>query len=206
VYPGHTLHYAPETLPPVCAETLFDAGYTGETLVFDLGCGRGEFIVGQAAERPGELFVGIDYHQKSIWDGVNRAVRVGAENVRFMRGDLRLILRKVPDESVHEVYMLFPPTASIRRNRSADPLPTATLEQIHRMMITGAPFHFVSDHAEYFEERGMIERSELFDVAMFSKGFEGGQTRFQAFWEQFEIESLRLECHRRHGDHRENSR
>lgn len=197
VYSSHTLHFAPETLPPVSAKTLFSADHVGETLVFDLGCGRGEFIVGQAAVRPDELFVGIDYHQKSIWDGVNRAIRAGAENVRFIRGDLRRILRKVPDETVHEAYMLFPPTSSIRRNRNADPLPIETLEQIHRVMKTGAPFHFVSDHAEYFAwKRGLIEDSKLFEVAAFSKGIEGGQTRFQAFWEQFEIESLRLECHK----------
>jgi tRNA G46 methylase TrmB len=198
VYPSKDLHFAPETLPPLSAESLFGAGRAGETMVFDLGCGRGEFIVRQAAERPDELFVGIDYHQKSIWDGINRAVRAGAENVRFVRADLRRVLHKVPDESVHEAYMLFPPTASIRRKRNSDPFPVETLEQLHRIMVVGASFHFVSDHEAYFAwKRDMIERAGLFDMAAFSKGFEGGQTRFQRLWERFEIESLRLECHKK---------
>jgi tRNA G46 methylase TrmB len=197
-YHSKDLHFTPESLPPISAESLFGADHAGETLVIDLGCGRGEFIVEQAAERPDELFVGIDYHQKSIWDGINRALKAGVENVRFVQADLRRVLQKVPDETVHEAYMLFPPTASIRRKRSSDPLPIETLEQIHRIMMVDAPFHFVSDHEGYFRwKRRMIERFDGFDVAAFSKGFEGGQTRFQRLWERFEIESLRLECHKK---------
>jgi tRNA G46 methylase TrmB len=177
VYPGKELHFAPETLPPLSAETLFGAERTGETLVFDLGCGRGEFIVGQAVERPDKLFVGIDYHQKSIWDGINRAIRAGADNVRFVRADLRRVLHKAPDESVHEAYMLFPPTASISRKRNSDPFPVETLEQLHRVLVVGAPFHLVSDHEGYFGwKRGMIERAGLFDVAVFSKAARRGSS------------------------------
>ena len=198
VYTGKELYHAPETLPPLSAASLFGADHVGQTLVIDLGCGRGEFIVGQAAARPDELFVGIDFHQKSIWDGIRRAVKVGAQNVRFVRADVRRVLQLVPIASVHEAYLLFPPTASIRRKRNTDPFPPETLEQIHRMLAVGAPFHFVSDHAGYFAwKRGMIEHSGLFEVAAFSKGFEGGQTRFQRLWERFEIESLRLECRKK---------
>ena len=91
--------------------------------------------------------------------------------------------------------MLFPPTASIlAAKRKSDPLPDKTLHEIHRVLAPGASFHFVSDHEDYFEwKRGLIAESGLFEIVTLQRGFEGGQTRFQRFWEQFEIESLRLE-------------
>jgi tRNA G46 methylase TrmB len=116
--------------------------------------------------------------------------------VRFIKADLRLAFRIVPDESVSQVTMLFPPTASVNPpKRKSDPLPETALRHIHRVLEPGESFHFVSDHPDYFVwKRAMIEDSGLFEVVLVQRGFEGGQTRFQRIWENFEIESLRLEC------------
>jgi tRNA (guanine-N7-)-methyltransferase len=191
LYDPKDLHYRPDTVPPIAA--LFGQD---RPLALDLGCGRGEFLVRQAAERPATDFAGIDWHIKSLWDAVNRAEQAGLDNVRFIKTDLRLAFNIVPDESVSEVHMLFPPTSSIEPpKRKLDPLPEQTLRAIHRILLPGGPFHFVSDHAGYFEwKRALIEQAGLFEVVLIRRGFEGGQTRFQRIWENFEIESLRLEC------------
>lgn len=197
-YPPKTLHFQPESLPPLTAGELFGADSTGRSLVLDLGCGRGEFVIEQALARPGELFAGIDYHQKSIWAAIHHAAKEKAENVRFIHADLRRVLIKVPDATVEEAFMLFPPTASIRRKRGSDPFPEDVLRQIYRVLVPGASFHFVSDHEGYFNwKRRMIEHSALFEVTALSRGFEGGQTRFQRYWEKLAIESKRLKCRKR---------
>jgi tRNA (guanine-N7-)-methyltransferase len=193
VYDPKDLYYRPATVPPITSAALFTNDHP---LALDLGCGRGEFVVQQAASRPAVNFVGIDLHIKSLWDAVNRAEQAKLANTRFIKADLRLVLNIVPDESVSEVTMLFPPTASINApKRKSDPLPETTLRAIHRVLEPGAPFHFVSDHAEYFAwKRRMIESSGLFEIVSLQRRFEGGQTRFQRIWENFEFESLRLEC------------
>ncbi len=118
-YASKTLYWQPETLPPLTATELFGAEFADQPMVFDLGCGRGEFVIQQAQERPDELFVGLDYHQKSIWWAIHRAHRAKVENVRFVRADFRRVLSKAPDAVVSEAFMLFPPTASIRRTASS---------------------------------------------------------------------------------------
>ncbi len=196
VYDPKNLYYRPATVTPVTSAALFGNDHP---LALDLGCGRGEFVVQQASDRPDVNFVGIDRHIKSLWDGVNRAERTRLANVRFIKADVRLIFNIVPDESVSEVTMLFPPTSSITAaKRKSDPLPEDVLREIHRALAPGAPFHFVSDHADYFTwKHAMIAESQLFEIVLVQSGFEGGQTRFQRIWETFEIESRRLECRKR---------
>jgi tRNA (guanine-N7-)-methyltransferase len=191
VFDPKDLYYRPDTVPSIPA--LFSRA---QPLALDLGCGRGEFLVRQAAARQEINFAGIDWHLKSLWDGVNRAHAAGLDNVRFIKADLRLAFFIVPDQSVSLVTMLFPPTSSINPpKRKSDPLPETALRHIHRVLKPGESFHFVSDHPDYFAwKRAMIEDFGLFEVVLVQRGFEGGQTRFQRIWENFEIESLRLEC------------
>jgi hypothetical protein len=103
---------------------------------------------------------------------------------------------------VSEITMLFPPTSSIiAARRKSDPLPEEVLRAIHRALEPGAPFHFVSDHADYFAwKHAMIAESGLFEIVLVQRGFEGGRTRFQRIWEEFQVESRRLECRKRAGD------
>jgi tRNA (guanine-N7-)-methyltransferase len=199
VYNPKDLYYRPATVTPVTSAALFGNDHP---LALDLGCGRGEFVVGQAIDHPDVNFVGIDRHIKSLWDGVNRAESAELANVRFIKADVRLIFNIVPDESVSEITMLFPPTASIiAAKRKSDPLPEGVLLEIHRALEPRAAFHFVSDHADYFAwKETMIAESGLFEIVLVQRGFEGGRTRFQRIWEEFQVESRRLECRKRSGD------
>jgi tRNA (guanine-N7-)-methyltransferase len=195
-YDPKDLYYRPATVTPVTSSALFDSAHP---LVLDLGCGRGEFVVRQAIDHPDTNFVGIDRHIKSLWYGIKRAEQGDLPNVRFIKADVRLIFNVVPDESVSEITMLFPPTSSITAaKRKSDPLPEDVIRAVYRALKPGAPFHFVSDHADYFAwKHAMIAESGLFDIILEQHGFEGGQTRFQRIWETFEIESRRLECRKR---------
>jgi tRNA (guanine-N7-)-methyltransferase len=195
-YDPKDLYYRPATVTPITSAALFGNDHP---LALDLGCGRGEFVGGQAVDHPDVNFVGIDRHIKSLWDGVNRAESAALANVCFIKADVRLIFNIVPDASVSEITMLFPPTSSIiAAKRKSDPLPEEVLLEIHRVLEPGAPFHFVSDHADYFARKeAMIAESGLFEIVLVQRGFEGGRTRFQRIWEEFEIESRRLECRKR---------
>lgn len=188
-YDGRDLHFRPGSLEPITSQTLF--GVDGP-LVFDLGCGRGEFVVGQAQRRPAEYFVGMDWHQKSVWDAVNRAERADLDNLRIVKADFRLALKIVPDESASEVYVLFPPPLLKASKRGRDPLRAPVIPHIHRVLQPSGYFHFVTDDADYFAaKRDLIAGDGLFVLESTSQQIEGGQTRFQRFWEGFDIRSNR---------------
>jgi tRNA (guanine-N7-)-methyltransferase len=192
VYEPRDLYHRPQTLPPITSATLFG---NDRPLVLDLGCGRGEFVVAQAVQRPDENFAGLDWHLKSVWDAVNRAQLAGLDNVRFLKTDFRLAMPLVPNQSVREAYMLFPPPVLAHKRRSGDLLTHAMLRQIHRVLAADGLFHFVTDQPAYFElKQALMEQSGLFTILVASQAIEGGLTRYQQFWERFQIESRRLEC------------
>ncbi len=194
-YKSETLHFAPDSLPPITARELFGVD---APLVFDLGCGRGDFLVNAAAARPDQYFVGFDYHWKSLWKSIEQVRAAGLDNVRFIRADFRRALVRVPDRSVSAIYLLFPPPATFYNKPKADTLTPALLAAYHRVLMPGASFHFVTDNAPYFEEKlALFETCDLFDVVHTARRFEGGQTWFQRFWESRDIQSRRLEAHRR---------
>ncbi len=188
-YSGRNLHFRPAELPPITSEELFGVS---APLVLDLGCGRGEFLTRQAQQRPSDCFVGFDWHRKSIWDAINRAEAAGVDNVRFVQADFRQALRLVPENAAAEVHMLFPPPILKRSKRKQDPLTERALRELHRVLAVGGLFHFVTDSEPYFRLKlAMIAQSDLFELETEAHGFEGGQTRFQRFWEQFNIPTHR---------------
>ena len=194
VYKGRDLHYHRHTLPPISAETLFGVS---APLVLDLGCGRGEFLVEQAQAQPERYFAGFEWHIKSVWDAANRAHAAGLDNVCIVRADLRLALAIVPDSAADEVLMLFPPPKLASNERKDDLLSGSILRHIHRVLLPGGLFHFVTDHAAYFAaKRALIEGSGLFALQGESSAFEGGLTRFQRMWEGMDVASQRLACRR----------
>lgn len=199
IYAGRDLYHRPEELPPITSQTLFGVD---APMVFDLGCGRGEFVVGQAEARPDEFFVGFDWHVKSIWDGVNRAVQTGVENVRFIKADFRQALGLVPESAVSEVYLLFPPPIMEYGKRNRDSLMEASLRAIHRVLEPEGWFHFMTDGAAYFQLKlTMIAWTGLFEVVhTTSDPFEDAHTRFQRIWERFDVQANRAACQKRNPD------
>ncbi|NDJ75516.1 MAG: methyltransferase domain-containing protein [Chloroflexi bacterium] len=187
VYDSKDLHQHPDDLPPISPQGLFGSA---EPLVFDLGCGRGEFLVARALDQPEQNFVGFDWHWKSVWDAVNRAHAADLDNILFLRTDFRRALSIVPDRSVREGFLLFPPPGLKHSKRQQDPLPADTIRHIFRVLLPDGPFHFITDHPDFFAVKtDLIAATGLFEQQRTAHQFEGGQTRFQEFWERRNVQS-----------------
>lgn len=196
-YNSKDLYHHFDQQPPISAPSLFG---NERPMAFDLGCGRGEFIAARAADHPDLNFVGFDWHQKSIWKAIENVQKAGVENVRFVRADFRRVLPLVPEETVAVAYLLFPPPVMEYKRRKKDVIIDSSLREIHRVLMPDSLLHFVTDSPEYFEtKKTLIEESGLFEIVTMSQELEGGITRFQRFWESFEIESNRLACRKLSG-------
>ena len=92
-YDGATLYHTPKRLPDVTSASLFG---NIRPLILDLGCGRGEFLIGQAQRHPEHNYAGLDFQRKYLYDAVNSADALDLDNLLFLRVDLRQALVKVP--------------------------------------------------------------------------------------------------------------
>lgn len=190
-YTNRELHFSSDSLPAISPDVIFG---DSAPMVVELGCGRGDFLIAEAQNNPDIHYLGFDLHWKSLWDCVNKASAKTLENIRFFRADIRRALFKIPDGCVCEVLMLFPPPIMKENRLDREILSRAVFEHIHRILIEGASFHFVTDDPEYFDKKvGMIDATGWFEKVFTSKQIEGGITAFQRRWERYGTESLRVE-------------
>ena len=74
-------------------------------LVLELGCGKGEYSVGLAAQFPEKNFVGIDLKGARFWRGAKTAVDDGLDNVAFVRTQIELIDYIFDANEVDEIWI-----------------------------------------------------------------------------------------------------
>lgn len=191
MYRGDLIVNSPEHLTDIDSQNYFG---NDRPLYLDLGCGRGEFTVQQASENPQRNFIGIDHHRKSLYDAVSKAAEEGIDNVHFIKGDLRWILKKCPDTSAEEAYLLFPSPHTRRKHVSKDYLMTPFFEHLHRILTPGARIHLVTDHEEFFHNKTRaIAEMDLFTLVEKTESFEGGITWYQKIWENHGLKTHRAE-------------
>ena len=78
------------------------------SLVLELGCGKGEYTVGLAKQFPDKNFLGVDIKGNRMWVGAKQAIRDKLENVGFLRTRIELIESFFGMEEVDEIWITFP--------------------------------------------------------------------------------------------------
>lgn len=185
------VYHHPEQVTAVTSEALFG---DKRPLIIDLGCGRGEFTVAQAALHPNINYVGIDTHAKSLYVCIKRAAAQQLENVKFLRLDNLNALIRMETSSISEAYLLFPPPVLKEKYLHKDVITNSFISEIQRILQPAGKFHFVTDIKPYFEQKvALINRYNHLTLLGQSQGIEGGLTRFQKLWEGFGELSLRAE-------------
>lgn len=78
------------------------------SLVLELGCGKGEYSIGLAKKFPNKNFIGIDIKGARFWRGAKTAVEEGIINVAFLRMQIELIQYAFAEGEVDEIWITFP--------------------------------------------------------------------------------------------------
>lgn len=186
IYSGKQLYHNPETVAPLDGQELFSDD-TG--LSWDYGCGRGERIIELASQNPGERYVGVDLHYRSLALGIRAAASAELDNVQFIRADASLLAPFIPGKSAVATSVMFPAPLPNKQG-GFDGMPSQKLTQnIHRTLEKdGSPFEFSSDSAPYFNYRmRQIGSLGLFSCTPEELGVSldaaSHPTRYQKIWE-----------------------
>lgn len=87
-------------------------------LVLELGCGKGEYSVGQAEMDPDRNYIGVDIKGARIWKGAKTAHEKELDNVAFLRTRIEFIESFFAPGEVDEIWVTFPdPQLKRRRNK-----------------------------------------------------------------------------------------
>ncbi len=88
----------------------------GNSIVLELGCGKGEYTTGMAAIMPERNFIGIDIKGARIWRGAKAALENELSNVLFIRTRVEFLNSFFDEDEIDEIWLTFPDPHEKRRN------------------------------------------------------------------------------------------
>lgn len=117
----------------------------------ELGCGKGRFTAGTAAEHPDVLFIAIEKVPDALVVAMERAMDLGLKNVFFVVGDAALLPDYFAPDEVDRIYINFcDPWPSNRHAKRR--LTHRDFLRIYRQVLrTGGEIHFKTDNRPLFE-------------------------------------------------------
>ena len=119
-----------------------------ESVVLELGCGRGEYTLALARSRPDCGVLGVDRNGARLWKGAEQALDEGLTNAFFLRAPIEHLEDHIPAGRVGEIWLPFPdPLPKNRQARHRLPSPLF-LERYRRLLYPGGTVHLKTDDVD----------------------------------------------------------
>lgn len=113
------------------------------SIVLELGCGKGEYTVGLAEIEPNKNYVGIDIKGSRMWQGAKYAIDNGLSNVGFLRTHIEMVSQFFGPNEVSEIWLTFPdPQMKKTRKRLTS---TRFVEYYRKFLKPGGVIHLKCD-------------------------------------------------------------
>ncbi len=115
----------------------------------EIGYGGGEHLAHQAENNPQIFFVGCEVFDKGIAQMLQKIEQKKFKNIHLFTEDARLLLEKLPEESIDRVFILFPDPWPKSRHHKRRIISTTTLDMLARVMKSGSILRLVTDWPDY---------------------------------------------------------
>jgi len=122
-------------------------------LVIEIGSGMGESTAAMALARPDINLMAIEVYKPGVAQTFHHLNKVGATNVRVMRGDGMQILRElISDGTLEEVWLFFPDPWPKHKHLKRRLVTPGFTELVASRLRRGGIFRMATDWAPYAEQ------------------------------------------------------
>ena len=151
-------------------------------LVVEIGFGRGEFLLDQAARAPRVAHVGVEYSFKRVLKVARRLARTPLRNVRLLEARGELVVEELlPTESVSVCWINFPDPWPKKRHARRRLVQPGLVSALARRLAAGGRLEIATDDPLYAAEIDAALAGEpLLENALAPERFLGeiaGRTR-----------------------------
>jgi len=129
-------------------ESLFQ-GNGKAPLWFEIGFGAGEHLVEQARRHPDIHFIGCEPYINGMAVLLSAIDKDELDNIQLYDGDARLLLERLPDESIERLFVLFPDPWPKARHHKRRIISQSTLALFYRKLAPEGLLRIATDHEDY---------------------------------------------------------
>ena len=135
--------------------------------VLEIGFGNGESLVSQAAENPGQDYLGIEVHEPGIGHCMMAARDAGVTNLKLINDDaIEVLEQRTPAASLCRINLYFPDPWPKKRHHKRRIIQPAFLDLCADCLESSGSLHIATDwtnYAEHIDE--MLAQSSRFNCA-----------------------------------------
>ncbi len=119
-------------------------------IVLELGCGKGEYVLGLAEQFPERNHIGVDIKGARMWRGAKTSNEQKLPNVAFLRTRIEFINSFFKRNEVDEIWITFPDPHVGRRNSNKRLTSPAYLNSYRQFVKDQALIHLKTDNQELY--------------------------------------------------------
>jgi tRNA (guanine-N7-)-methyltransferase len=120
-----------------------------KSVVFEIGFGGGEHLIGQAKANPDTLYLGAEPFLEGVAKALTAINSHELTNVRLLASDARPVLAALKPRSLDRLVILFPDPWHKNRHNKRRLIQQDFLEDAHAALKPGGELRFASDWAGY---------------------------------------------------------
>jgi len=121
------------------------------SIILELGCGKGEYTTGLAEKNPEKNFIGVDIKGERIWKGSKIAIDKGMKNVVFVRTQIERIEYFFGKDEISEIWITFPDPQLNKPKIKKRLTSPAFLERYKKLLKPEGIIHLKTDNINFFE-------------------------------------------------------
>ena len=118
-------------------------------IVLELACGKGDYTLALARDRPDENFIGVDIKGARMWRGARTALESSMKNVAFLRTRIEFIDRFFAPAEISEIWITFPDPFEGKMTRRLTSLPF--IERYRKFIKPDGIVHLKTDSELLYE-------------------------------------------------------
>lgn len=127
--------------------TLFTTPKT--KIWLEIGFGGGEHLAAQAEQYPDIGFIGCEPFINGVANLTSLVSEKNLENIRIVMDDARLLLARLPDQSLDRVFILFADPWPKKRHNKRRIIQAQTIEEVARLLPVNGKLHIATDDPDY---------------------------------------------------------
>jgi tRNA (guanine-N7-)-methyltransferase len=118
-------------------------------ICLEIGFGYGEHLLAEVLASPTTFFIGAEPYMNGVASLIERAVAVGAQNLRIWPEDVWFLLEQAPDQVLDQVFILFPDPWPKKKHHKRRLIGPDNLRKLLPKIKKGGRLVMATDHPDY---------------------------------------------------------